>query len=143
MWRPTPVFLPGESHGQRSLAGCSPWGHKGSDTTAANRACTHGDTEARKEQLGTAQPGPAGSSQKPVILPHFRSHLHQHAGTQAPSLRLPEQMQSSSDLIFSDAALRVPVPESEHPASNLSSQVSSLFHVLILTNPSMATALNI
>ena len=26
-WQPTPV-LPGESHGQRSLAGCSPWGHK-------------------------------------------------------------------------------------------------------------------
>ena len=24
----TPVFLPGESHGQRSLAGYSPWGHK-------------------------------------------------------------------------------------------------------------------
>ena len=31
----TPVFLPGESHGQRSLAGYSPWGHKGSDTTEA------------------------------------------------------------------------------------------------------------
>ena len=28
-----PVFLPGESHGQRSLAGYSPWGHKESDTT--------------------------------------------------------------------------------------------------------------
>ena len=27
-WQPTAVFLPGESHGQRSLAGCSPWGHK-------------------------------------------------------------------------------------------------------------------
>ena len=27
-WHPTPVFLPGKSHGQRSLAGCSPWGHK-------------------------------------------------------------------------------------------------------------------
>ena len=25
---PTPVFLPGESHGQRSLVGYSPWGHK-------------------------------------------------------------------------------------------------------------------
>ena len=25
-WQPTPVFLPGKSHGQRSLAGCSPWG---------------------------------------------------------------------------------------------------------------------
>ena len=24
-WQPTPVFLPGESHGQRNLAGCSPW----------------------------------------------------------------------------------------------------------------------
>ena len=29
----TPVFLLGEFHGQRSLAGCSPWGHKGSDMT--------------------------------------------------------------------------------------------------------------
>ena len=28
---PTPVFLPGESHGQKSLAGYSPWGHKQSD----------------------------------------------------------------------------------------------------------------
>ena len=27
-WQPTPVFLPGESHGQRSLAGCGPWDHK-------------------------------------------------------------------------------------------------------------------
>ena len=27
-WQPTPVFLPGEFHGQRSLAGYSPWGHK-------------------------------------------------------------------------------------------------------------------
>ena len=32
-WQSTPVFLPGESHGQRSLAGYSPWGHKMSDTT--------------------------------------------------------------------------------------------------------------
>ena len=29
----TPVFLPGEFHGQRSLVGYSPWGHKESDTT--------------------------------------------------------------------------------------------------------------
>ena len=36
-WRrerePTPVFLPGESHGQRSLVGQSPWGHKESGMT--------------------------------------------------------------------------------------------------------------
>ena len=27
-WQPIPVFLPGESHEQRSLAGCNSWGHK-------------------------------------------------------------------------------------------------------------------
>ena len=32
-WQPTPIFLPGESHGQRSLVGYSPWGRKESDTT--------------------------------------------------------------------------------------------------------------
>ena len=32
-WQPTPVFLPGEFQGQRSLEGYSPWGHKESDTT--------------------------------------------------------------------------------------------------------------
>jgi len=32
-WQPTPVFLPGKSHGQRHLAGYSPRDHKESDTT--------------------------------------------------------------------------------------------------------------
>ena len=32
-WQPTPIFLPGESHGQRSLVGYSPWGHKELDMT--------------------------------------------------------------------------------------------------------------
>ena len=32
-WHPTPVLLPGESHGRRSLVGCSPRGRWGSDTT--------------------------------------------------------------------------------------------------------------
>ena len=36
-WQPTPVFLLGKSHGQRSLAGCGPWGHK---------ECMTGRTEA-------------------------------------------------------------------------------------------------
>ena len=37
---PFPVFLPGEIHGQRSLAGYSPWGHKESDTTELTRMPT-------------------------------------------------------------------------------------------------------
>ena len=32
-WQPTPIFLPGNSQGQRSLASYSPWGHKELDTT--------------------------------------------------------------------------------------------------------------
>ena len=32
-WHPTPVLLPGKSHGRRRLVGCSPWGRWGSDTT--------------------------------------------------------------------------------------------------------------
>ena len=31
--QPTPVFSPGKSNGQRSLVGCSPWGHRELDTT--------------------------------------------------------------------------------------------------------------
>ena len=40
-WHPTLVFLPGESHGQSSLGGYSPWGGKESDTT--ERLSTHND----------------------------------------------------------------------------------------------------
>ena len=32
-WQPTPVLLPGKSHGWRSLVGCSPWGREKSDRT--------------------------------------------------------------------------------------------------------------
>ena len=40
-WQPTPAFLPGEPHGQKSLVGTSPWGHKETDTTEAG---THAHT---------------------------------------------------------------------------------------------------
>ena len=36
-WQPTPVFLPGKFHGQRSLAGCSPWGSKEWDDLATKQ----------------------------------------------------------------------------------------------------------
>ena len=48
-WQPTPVFLPEESRGQRSLAGCSAWGCRESDRTeAAEHACTWFDKESRR-----------------------------------------------------------------------------------------------
>ena len=33
VWQPSPVFLPGNPHGQRSPVGYNPWGHKESDMT--------------------------------------------------------------------------------------------------------------
>ena len=43
-WQPTPVFLPGESHGQRNLAIYSPWSCKESDRTEATKhVCTTKD----------------------------------------------------------------------------------------------------
>ena len=46
-WQPTPVFLPGESHGQRSLVGFSPWASKESDMTEQLR--THAPEVGRGE----------------------------------------------------------------------------------------------
>ena len=40
-WQPTPVFLPGKFHGQKSLAGYSPWVCKESDTTEHTRTSFH------------------------------------------------------------------------------------------------------
>ena len=40
-WQPTPVPLPGKSHGQRSLVGYSLWGCKESDTTELLHSLTH------------------------------------------------------------------------------------------------------
>ena len=47
-WQPTPVFLPGESHGQRSLVGYSPQGCKELDTTwVTHHTCTHSRLRAK------------------------------------------------------------------------------------------------
>ena len=43
-WQPTPVFLPGESHGLRSLVGYNPLGHNESDTTEHAHTHTHTHT---------------------------------------------------------------------------------------------------
>ena len=45
-WQPILAFSPGQSHGQRSLVGYSPWSHKESDTTERARVHTHTHTHA-------------------------------------------------------------------------------------------------
>ena len=56
-WQPTPVFLPGESHGQRTLAGYSTWCHKESDTTEASQHTRmHAMSQAPESQMGQFTP---------------------------------------------------------------------------------------
>ena len=50
-WHPTPVLLPGKSHGWRSLVGCSPWGCWGSDMTEWLHFTFH--SHALKKEMAT------------------------------------------------------------------------------------------
>ena len=50
-WQPTPVFLPRESHGQRSLVGYSPWGCKELDMTEHTRVHAHMHTHTHTQSI--------------------------------------------------------------------------------------------
>ena len=79
-WHPTPVLLPGKSHGWRSLVGCSPWGREESDTTERLHFSTFHFHALEKEMAihssvlawripGTGEPGG---------LPSLGSHRVRH-----------------------------------------------------------------
>ena len=80
-WQPVVVLLPEESAGQRSLVGCSPWGHRGADLTeAAERVLQMVNLERRGvespscEELVGLEYEPCVSDLKPEFsqehLPH-------------------------------------------------------------------------
>ena len=104
-WQPPPVPLPGESHGQRSLAGCSPWGRTESDMT--ERSCTYcfgtvghrAATAAGKVSSGQIRVGGAGETRS--------FHREERQGPQ-PSL--------SSDHMVAPAAQKDKRTPSENPA---------------------------
>ena len=54
-WQPTPVFLPGKSHGKRNLAGYSPWGHKSRTRLKWLSTHTHITNGTRKLQTIRSQ----------------------------------------------------------------------------------------
>ena len=68
-WHPTPVLLPGKSHGRRSLGGCSPWGRKESDMTE----WLHFHFYALEKEMATH------SSVLAWRIPGMRSHRVGHA----------------------------------------------------------------
>ena len=68
-WQPTPVFLPGKFHGQRSLAGYSPWSHKESDMAEQLNSHTHTHTHTHTH-----------------VLYMYYIHIHTHTHTQVAQL---------------------------------------------------------
>ena len=111
-WLLTSVFLPGEFHGQRSLVGCSPWGHKESDmserVSTQHRALKHPhdcQMNERHRQLGCCriQHTPEGTASLDSV-----SELIEHLVTISPGwTRLPRRCRafvSSADLNCSASA---------------------------------------
>ena len=76
-WQPTPVFLPGKSHGQRSLVGYSPWGSKELGTAKWLSTCVHTHTHMHTHTC------------------HFSHWLHYHPLLSRP-LRYFSSLQESS-----------------------------------------------
>ena len=77
-WQPTPVFLPGESQGQRSLVGYSPWSRKESDTT---KWLTHTHTHTHNGLESIVQSAHFSHS---VMSDSLRPHGLQHARLPCP-----------------------------------------------------------
>ena len=78
-WHPTPVLLPGKSYGWRSLEGCSPWGHWGSDTTEQlhfnfSLSCLEKEMATHSSVLAWRIPG----TTEPGGLPSVGSHRVGH-----------------------------------------------------------------
>ena len=63
-WQPTPVFLPRESHGRRSLLGYSPWGRNKWDTT--ERLSTHNGSRGGNEGTREAEKT-GGEGERPCV----------------------------------------------------------------------------
>ena len=71
-WHPTPVLLPGKSHGRRSLVGCSPWGRTESDTTEATALSLFTFMHWRRQWQPTPVFLPGESQGRGTRLPRHR-----------------------------------------------------------------------
>ena len=91
-WRrkgqPTPVFLPGQTHGQRSLVACSPHGHKESDTTEHAYTHTHTHTLLCEwKGVSTVYTHNSANSLQQNFLVEILWHLPDSFKTEPESLR--------------------------------------------------------
>ena len=90
---PTPVFLPGEAHGQRSLVGCSQWGHTELDRTEApwhahrypRHSAASRDGKSLSGRPRPSSPRPVGTRQSEAVS--CRGTLMAPASLQGPEVR--------------------------------------------------------
>ena len=89
-WQLTPVFLPGEFHRERSLAGCSPWGCKESDTTEQHCTCK----VICLACLGVETSSTESPQQKGRLVIHTHTHTHTHTLSLSLSFSLSSEQKS-------------------------------------------------
>ena len=92
-WLPTLVFLPGECHGQRSLAGYSPWGHKESDATEQLTLPLIYLPKCNKKLLLSLENTVSGENRWTLLFSKSKSHKTQRL--RAPLLRSPKESKSA------------------------------------------------
>ena len=114
-WHPTPVLLPGKSHGQRSLVGCSPWGLWELDTT--ERLHFHFSLSCIGE--GNGNPLQCSCLQNPRDRGAWWAAVHGVAQSQTRLQRLTSSSSSSSVESLSHVRIFV-TPWTEARQSSLS-----------------------
>ena len=104
-WQPTPVLLPGKSHGQRSLVGCSPWGPK-SRTRLSDFTFTF-HFHALEEEMATHSsvlawrvPGTAGPGGLPSMRLHRVGHDWSDLAAAEPSIPPPRSLHPSQSKLW-------------------------------------------
>ena len=102
-WHPTPVLLPGKSHGQRSLVGCSPWGLEELDTT--ERLHFHFSLSCLGE--GNGSPLQCSCLENPRDGGAWRAAVCGVAQSQTRLKRLSSSSSSSSGIQISPYFLRI------------------------------------
>ena len=121
-WQPTPVFLPGKSHRQRSLAGYSPWDCQESDMTDPMSVHTHTHTQGdihlnpksqKSRGIGWEKKGVKKGNQLDIsiggllLLPHGEKEVGQVSQLLQPGVvwegRFPKHEQFTSDCCFGEA----------------------------------------
>ena len=89
-WQPTPVLLPGKSHGWRSLVGYSPWGRKESDMTERLHFCISSRIHLLQSLLITHSSAStlirSDQISHSVVSDYLWPHESQHARPPCPSL---------------------------------------------------------